>query len=191
MRCFVAIDLPDDVRRALEAAQATLRAAAPRADVRWVSAAAMHLTLKFLGDVSPEHCASVQAAIAGVTAGTPPIPLHASGLGVFPGPARPRVIWAGLAGGLGELGALAAAVERALAPLGFPPEQRPFRGHVTLGRVRSPRGFAPLERALGGAPGAAFGRWSVTEVVLYRSHLGPAGSRYEALAHLPLAGAVG
>ena len=99
-------------------------------------------------------------------------------------------MWAGIVDGLRELGVLAAGIADALEPLGFAPERRPFRGHVTLGRVRSPRGFAPLARELDAAAGATFGRWTASHVVLYRSHLRRTGSVYEALAVLPLAGAV-
>ena len=190
MRCFVAIDLPDGVRAALDATEARLRAAAPRADVRWVGSQSMHLTLEFLGEVPEERGAAVQRAIDRVASPTPPLRLVCAGLGVFPGPSRPRVVWAGIQDGVRELGMLAVAVERALEPLGFPLERRPFRGHVTLGRVRSPRGFAPLARALDKGGRSGFGEWTASQVVLYRSHLRPTGSVYEPLATLALAGDV-
>jgi 2'-5' RNA ligase len=190
MRCFVAIDLPDDVRAALGGAQARLRAAAPRADVRWVDPGKMHLTLKFLGEVAEERLGGVRDALDRVTGPTCPFAVACTGLGVFPGPSRPRVVWAGITGGLRELGLLAAQVERVVEPLGFLPERRPFRGHITLGRVRSPRGVGPMTRALEQAGGADFGGRMVTEVVLYRSHLSPKGARYEPIARFPLAGRV-
>jgi 2'-5' RNA ligase len=190
VRCFIALDLPDVVREALDVTQGQLRAAAPRADVRWVAAAGMHLTLKFLGEVSDERLGDVRAALDRVTAETAPMELRCAGLGVFPGPSRPRVIWAGMATGLRELGLLAHALEGAVEPLGFLPERRPFRGHATLGRVRSPRGIGPLMRALERASGEEFGRWTASQIVLYRSHLRRTGSIYEPLARVPLAGAV-
>jgi 2'-5' RNA ligase len=150
----------------------------------------MHLTLKFLGQVADERGAAVRAALEAVVRATSPIAISCAGLGVFPGPRRPRVVWAGIASGLRELGVLATALERALEPVGFPPERRPFRGHATLGRVRSARGIAPLVAALDAASGAEFGRWTASELVLYRSHLRPTGSIYEPLARLPLAAAV-
>jgi 2'-5' RNA ligase len=190
VRCFIALDLPDVVRGALDVAQAELRAAAPQADVRWVTGAAIHLTLKFLGEVADERLGEVRAALERVTAATAPIGLNCAGLGVFPGPSRPRVIWAGVTMGLRELGLLARAVEAVLEPLGFPPERRPYRGHATLGRVRSPRGIGRLMRALERLDGVEFGRWTASQVVLYRSHLRRTGSIYEPLVRLPLAGAV-
>lgn len=189
MRCFVAIDLPADVRGALGAAGDDLRVVAPRADVRWVGAAALHLTLKFLGEVPEERVAAIRDSLAAIAAATRQMTLTCAGLGVFPGPSRPRVVWAGITDGLRELGSLAAAVERAVEPLGFAPERRPFRGHVTLGRVRSPRGCGPLARAID-ARGTRYGTWKVAHVVLYRSHLRRTGSVYEPLATLPLGGCV-
>jgi 2'-5' RNA ligase len=183
VRCFVAIDLPDDVRAAVAAAQERLRAASPRADVRWTAAGAMHLTLRFLGEVA--DVGPVREVLAMVAARHAPIALAGGGLGAFPGLARPRVLWAGITHGIRELGLLAADVERALVPLGFAPEARPFRGHLTLARVRSPRGISRIADLIDG-DATSFGAWTVTEIVLYRSHLRPAGSIYEALDRLPL-----
>ncbi len=183
MRCFVAIDLPDDVRAAVAAAQQRLRDVAPKADVRWTSPAAIHLTLKFLGEVADVE--PVRAAIAEVASRHGPIALAAGGLGAFPGPSRPRVLWAGITAGIRELGLLAADVERVVAPLGFAPDARPFRGHLTLARVRSPRGLGRIGAVLG-ADASSFGAWTATDVVLYRSHLRPTGSIYEPLARLDL-----
>lgn len=188
MRCFVAVDLPDDVRAAVAAAQETWRAASPRADVSWVEPAKLHLTLEFLGETDDALVPAVQSALADVVARHAPFAMTAGGAGQFPMRGRPRVLWVGLTDGLREIGLLAAAVERACMTLGFPLPTRPFRGHVTIGRVRSPRGVARIVSAMEG-PASSFGAWAVREVVLYRSHLGGvAGSRYEALARLLLHG---
>jgi 2'-5' RNA ligase len=189
MRCFVAVDLSDETRDAIADAQAGLRAAAPRADVGWIDPAKMHLTLKFLGEVEESRREAIETALADVARRHGPFALTAGGAGAFPGPSRPRVLWTGLVAGLREIGLLAVDVERACAPLGFPPEARPFRGHVTLGRVRTPRGIARVMRAMDALDGAVFGTWTVREVVLYRSHLGGShGARYEALARFALGG---
>jgi 2'-5' RNA ligase len=188
VRCFVAVDLPDDVRAAVAAVQADVRVAAPRADVGWTDATKLHLTLKFLGEVRDDVVPDVRAALEDVARRHAPFETAAGGTGQFPGRARPRVLWVGLTAGLREIGLLAADVERAFLPLGFPLEARPFRGHVTIGRVRSPRGVGRVVTAMADAP-ADFGRWTVREVVLYRSHLrGSKGSLYEPLARVALAG---
>lgn len=186
MRCFVAVDLPDDVRAAVAAVQADARAAAPRADVAWVDATKLHLTLKFLGEVEDDAVPAVRDAIEDVARRHAPFATAAGGAGQFPDPARPRVLWIGLTAGLREIGLLAAEIERACLPLGFPLDARPFRGHVTIGRVRTPQSIARVVKTLAAVP-AALGAWTVRDVVLYRSHLrGAQGSRYEALARATL-----
>ena len=191
MRCFIAVDLSDEVRSALDASQGLLRSRAPGADVRWVDPAGMHLTLQFLGEVSDALLAEVRSAVATAATSVSPLELACRGLGAFPGLTRPRVVWAGIHGAVGDLSRLAAACQHACEPLGFVPEERPFRGHVTLGRVRSPRGFAPLARVIESVVDDDFGAWTAAEVVLYRSQLRRTGAVYEALDRVPLGRAVG
>lgn len=186
MRLFVAVDPTDAVRAALAEAQARLRDAAPRADVRWVDPTNLHLTLKFLGTVADERVAEVRDAVTSAVAGHAPIALAARGLGVFPSLRRPRVVWAGLVAGVAPLRALAAAIDTALEPLGHPREDRPFAAHVTLGRVRSPNGVARLSSALTAGATLDFGAWTASDVVLYCSHLRPTGSVYECVARIAL-----
>jgi RNA 2',3'-cyclic 3'-phosphodiesterase len=188
VRCFVAVDLSPDVRDAIAHAQAGVRAAAARADVRWVDPAQLHLTLKFLGAVPDDRVPAVSRALEAAVAPTPPIALAAAGLGGFPSLGRPRVLWAGVAAGASELALLADAVDRALVPLGFPPESRPFRGHLTIGRVRSPRGGRALAAAVEAARAPAFGAWTAAEVVLYESRLRPTGAVYAPVSCHPLRG---
>jgi RNA 2',3'-cyclic 3'-phosphodiesterase len=191
MRCFVAIEVPDDVRAAVGAAQARLREASPRADVTWSDPAKLHLTLRFLGEVTVDMAAAVGVAVEAVAARHAPLALEAAGLGTFPGPARPRVLWAGIRGDIRGLGLLAAEVERALVPLGFALESRPFRPHLTLARVRSPRGVDRITAAFPAAAARPFGAWTADALTLFRSHLRPAGSVYQPLAHMALGGASG
>jgi 2'-5' RNA ligase len=189
VRCFVAIDVSPGVRAALADAQGGLRAAAPGADVRWVDPAQLHLTLQFLGQVPDPQVVEIAARLATVAAGTPAIDLAAAGLGAFPTPRRARVVWAGVTVGVAELAELAKDIGTALAPLGFPPEERPFRAHTTLGRVRSPRGLGRLASALERAASLQFGSWTARELVLYQSRLRPTGALYEAVARAALRGA--
>jgi 2'-5' RNA ligase len=186
VRCFVAADVPEEVRAAIARAAAAVRRAARKADVRWVDPAALHLTLKFLGEVAESRLSDLARALAAGVAGRAPFEVAARGLGGFPSVRQPRVVWAGIVVGVAELAELAAAIERALGPLGFPSEARPFRGHVTIGRVRSPRGRERLANAVTTAAALELGAWKVREAVLYRSHLRPGGAVYEALARLPL-----
>lgn len=187
VRCFVAIDLSAETREAIAAAQTRLRAAAPRAEIGWIDPSKMHLTLKFLGEVDDGQREVITAALEAVARAHAPFEVTVGGAGTFPGPVRPRVLWVGLSGGLREIGLVATDVERACEALGFPPEARPFRGHVTLGRVRAPRGVRRVVRAMEALRGTTFGTWTAREIVFYRSHLGGSqGARYEALARFAL-----
>jgi RNA 2',3'-cyclic 3'-phosphodiesterase len=157
--------------------------------VAWVSAFNYHLTLKFLGDVEEGRAAEIAGALAQAVARAEPFDLALRGLGAFPTPTRPRVIWAGVSEGARALAAVADAVEDRLGPLGFPREARDFSAHVTLGRVREPRRDPALTEALARAANVELGSTRVDHVVLMRSRLSPHGAQYTALATLPLAGA--
>lgn len=188
LRLFIALEPPDLVRRRLAALQGELQRAAGRTaeEVKWVAPDNVHLTLQFLGAVPEERLAAVQEAVAQAAAEAAPLELTVMGAGAFPNARRARVLWAGLGGDLAPLSALAAALGRRLAPLGFPPEERPFSAHLTLGRARDARGLPGLAAALAHAGGGAEARWRAGEVVLFRSHLSPRGPRYEALSRAPL-----
>lgn len=188
LRLFVALELPGDVRRALAAL--VERLASTGADVKWVEEENFHLTLKFLGEVEPVRLAPLGEALSRAAAQMAPFRFTAAGTGAFPSARRPRVIWVGVEEGKEELRDLAGRMDRALADLGFPPEERPFSAHLTLGRVRSPKGMEELVRALGAA--TFEGREvAVREVVLFQSVLGRAGPVYTPLGRYPLGAAPG
>jgi len=184
LRTFVAVPLSDGARQRLGRLSDDLRAALGRAGGKFsfVRPEAMHLTLKFLGDVErsrvPEIAAAVQEAVS---------PFRTFGfdlaeVGFFGSPRRPRVIWLGVQEPGGTLEGLAGAVDRALsAVLGFPPERRPFRAHLTLARVKKPP-QGDLGRLLEPLRGRGAGTETAGEVVLYRSELQPTGALHTALA---------
>ena len=155
-----------------------------KADVRWVRADGLHVTLKFLGWVAAERLAAVRVALAGALRDRLALQLQVRGLGAFPSLRRPRVLWVGLYGdGLVEL---TARVDEATARIGFEPEKRPFTPHVTLGRVSSLRGWDRMEDALKARIDDDFGASSVAAVTVYRSTLRPDGAMYTALWTIPL-----
>lgn len=133
MRLFIAINFPDDVRSALYAATAPLRAAAP--DVRWVDAPRIHLTMKFLGEHPESAVPPLVEMLAGIASRYNPISLELGGLNAFPNLRRPRVVWLGVKADP-KLELVHHDVESACAALGHPIEGRAYRPHVTLGRVR-------------------------------------------------------
>jgi len=186
VRLFVAVELPDALKEAVEALQAPLRRFG--AAVSWTRPAGLHGTLKFLGEVAPERRAAIEAALAPVAAHAP-FELRLRRLGVFPGWSGPRVIWLGLKPAEPHCAALYHTVEDALAPVGFPRESRPFHPHLTLGRVRERRGLDALAAHLHAeADGVDLGAFTVREAVLFQSQLRPAGAVYTALCRFPLQG---
>ena len=123
----------------------------------------------------------MRAALARAVTGVAPFALAIEGLGAFPNPARARVVWAGIGDGAATLGALAGRVDHELAATGFPPEDRPFSPHVTLGRVREPKRNERLAEGLA-RERAGFGAVRVDRVTLMRSALSPLGARYSELS---------
>lgn len=176
--------MPDALRATLATEIARLRSEAR--DVGWVAPDNLHLTLKFLGGVEPGRLPHTEAALSRVAGDARTFDVAVTGLGAFPTPSRPRVVWAGVGEGLAPLAELAARVEDALAPLGFAREPRGYSAHVTLGRVRTPRRDAALAVAIEAAADRAFGEVRVDRISLMRSDLSPKGARYTSLASWPL-----
>lgn len=179
VRLFIAIELPPEVQEVLGATQSML--ARQPMPVRWVDPAGTHLTLKFLGATSPERVGLIEAALDDVARRHHPFLLKTAGVGSFPNRKAPRVIWLGVAGDLGALGAIQQDVEQFVAPLGYPTERRAFNPHLTLGRTN--KGTEPVEVARIGqvvsattAPAPV--TWQVSRVSLMRSERGPGGPRY-------------
>jgi len=165
--------LPDDVRQRLATEIERLRPHA--SDMAWVAPANLHVTLKFLGQVDEARVPALADALRARVAGHRVFDAAVRGLGAFPSPTRPRVLWAGLE----------ETIDACCAGLGFPRETRAFAAHVTLGRVREPRRQPALGEAL--ARPADVGRVRVERVSLMRSELSPRGARYSELAAAPLA----
>ena len=178
--------LDADTRAALAAASATLGTQAAGLPVAWVAPENFHITLKFFGGVDEARLPALIDALRATAVDRGPFDLEITGLGAFPSVSRPRVLWAGAEEGAAALGALALAVDDAVAPLGFPREERPFTAHVTLARVREPRRAPGLAEALGAAAPRRFGRVRIEQLALMRSDLSPRGARYTGLSAVPL-----
>lgn len=181
MRAFIAIELPEAVRESLARQQARFRAVCP--DARWTRPEGIHLTLKFLGEISGEQEAQVKKALGQIERFEKFI-VRAQGFGFFPGAKRPRVFWAGLAAPP-ELAGLAAQVESAMAQLGFPAENRAFSPHLTLARFKVPRPQPRLQELLVGQADLLLGTFEVSEFFLWESKLLPQGAEYRKVARFP------
>lgn len=184
-RLFVALPLSGAVKAGLSAYQRALAAAGVRA--RWVREPQFHITLKFLGDVEASAVSSLIEALQGEVQRVPGFEVTLCGVGAFPNERTPRVLWAALPDPPRELNRLAEAVEAGCLRLGFPRSEKPFRPHVTLGRLRAadaPTGWEQVAASLGDRPLAPE---RMCRVILYRSHLAPSGPTYTELASAPLA----
>jgi 2'-5' RNA ligase len=218
LRLFVAVELPDDVRRALDDAVESLKRAGVDEGLRWVRPEGIHVTLKFLGATPREKVDAIIAGLRDAVSGVAPFELRPEGLGTFHGgrnphftrqyrreryPSNVRVLWVGVEGDTALLAELAARVEAAISPLGFPTEKRPFAAHLTLARVRDEASketrerlssaLAPFVSKSGVVVGVfdearvpKFPRLRVESLSLMQSTLQRGGAVYRALATFPL-----
>lgn len=183
MRAFIAAPIPENVLKELASFQRTLDKT--QAQVSWVRPRSMHLTLKFLGETGENQLEPIKGILQGISVRHRPFTLRINALGAFPDIRSPRVIWAGMDSGADNLAALAADIEKDISPLGFPPEERPFSGHITLGRVRGNRNRAQLSALLEkikDQPHQLQLVFPVESLILYKSTLAPAGPLYQTLA---------
>ncbi len=174
MRIFVAVFPPPEVRGALSGAARELPVVG---EVRWVRPENVHLTLKFLGDVSEDDVDRVAGALESVRLRHAPFEAGLSGFGAFPSAKKARIVWAGIGEGSEPLGALTRDVEASLEPLGFEREDRAYVPHLTLGRARGPSVALEAVEAPSTIPG-----FTVGNVELVESVLGATGSAYATLA---------
>ena len=187
LRLFVACELPPAVRDALGRVQEELRARGA-ALLRWVRPEGIHLTLKFLGEVPAAKREAVENALAAAIVSPFALDVSLGSLGGFGGRQRLRVVWVGLEGDVEGLVRLAALVEEALGPLGFPRERRPFAPPLPLARVpddvASPRPSRLADLLQPFAP-PSLPSMTLTAVNLMQSFLQPTGARYQCLAVYP------
>ena len=189
IRAFLALDHPDAIGRIIAAVQERLKKCV-FGEIRWVRPEGIHLTLKYFGDVSAAQAAAIAAVVEKKAVETPSFALSLGGIGVFPDPRRPRVLWLGMKGELERLLGFQETLERAFIEIGFPREQRPFRPHLTLARIRpsGPRGVTGLGKALEKGGETAGEGFIAAGISLLQSTLTPQGAIYTRLGGFPLAG---
>jgi len=191
LRTFIAVELDTTIRDALSALHAKLAREVPHRSVRWVRPEGIHLTLKFLGDTPETKISKVSQTLMRAAAPIPAMDLTVVGLGCFPNPRRPRVIWVGIQERTGTLKSLWQSVEEHISPLGWPTDSRGFHPHLTLGRVNR-RTCSTDTHTVGQLVASArvghIAQIHVTHVSFIRSTLMPSGAEYATLAEAKLLG---
>jgi len=181
-RVFLAIDLPGDVKEQIMAIQNKLKFLLE--GVRWVRPEAIHLTLKFFGDIRSDDTARISEMIAEKTRDAAPMTLNTDNIGAFPNLERPRVLWLGMTGDVQRLMILQQVIEAGLEPHGFKREKRKFRPHLTLGRAKSSRGMIlGLSEAVITENHYTTGDFTAQGLTLFQSELRPGGAVYTNLAY--------
>jgi len=183
MRSFIAINLDDSLRTEIDSATAELKSG--NWDVKWVSPANLHITLKFLGEIPEDALQGIRDTLLSIAPRHESFAFKLKGVGIFPDKKRPRVIWIDLLESE-KLIKLQKEVENSLLTIGFNKEDRPFSPHLTIGRVRSSGGKESLLRAVETLKDKDFGNIGVNKVSLMKSELKPGGAQYTTIAEFSL-----
>lgn len=179
MRSFIAIELPEAIQELLSELSARLRESG--ANASWVRPGNIHLTLRFLGEVDEDGLDRLAEVLSERYTSVSPFPLSVRGIGAFPNLRRPSVIWAGVGPVEGALTEVQAAAEAAAQAIGLPEESKSFHPHLTLARLRLPRGIEPLLARLQDEKDFSGGDFIANAVSLFSSELTPRGSIYRRL----------
>jgi 2'-5' RNA ligase len=184
-RSFFAVELSAEIAAGVRKIQGALLRNRV-VGVRWVRPEGIHLTLKFLGEVEPDRIEAIVRKAEGAIQGVGPITVEIKGGGEFPSTKNPRVIWIGVEDHSGMLKQLQTRIEAGMAELGFTQEKRGFTPHLTVGRLRSGKGSKTVAQAIDAIKTSDLGSLEVREIILFRSHLMPAGAVYTKLHSFPL-----
>ncbi len=190
-RIFAATPLPDHAREAIEELVGRVRAdvAAGEREVRWVRLDGLHVTLRFLGPTLEPRIPEAIAALRATAAAQAPFEAALDGAGAFPGLVRPRALWLGIGEGSSGLAALAGRLGQELVVHGWPPDERPFQGHLTLARSDGVASGSRTAQLLIAAARDVDVRWAVERIVLFESITGGGPARYVPLETFPLTAA--
>ena len=185
MRLFIAIEIPEETKRAIAEVQARLKVSG--AEATWTRPEGIHLTLKFLDEVPEERISEVTAALVQAAYGRGKFHLTVAGTGVFPNERSPRVVWVGVSGELDRLMGIQLRVEEHLVRLGFQQEDRRFTPHLTLGRIKHLLLRGSWMRALESVKDITLPGFEVTAISLMKSELQPTGAVYTEIGKAELA----
>lgn len=178
MRLFVAVDLTTELSAVVGELLGELRRIRSATQAAWTKPENLHFTMQFLGEVEESRLPALHHALTEAAHAQSAFELQLAGWGVFPNATRPRVVWLGCAEPVAPMIALADGIGRALEPVGFPREARPFHPHLTLARLRQPTLDETVRRRLDLRTRQPLGRMRVEEFHLYESRLHPTGAEY-------------
>lgn len=184
VRVFCAVEVSRKVREAAAAHAERLRREFPYARPSWARPEGLHITLKFIGDVEAPHVRALSRAAGAAAISVRPFCLTIDESGTFPPRGAPRILWLGVRDESGRLSQLRRRLERECQAAGFPREERAFKPHLTVARLRTPKDAHALSEAHRRMP---FGphRFQVSELLVIRSELSPGGSRYTTISRHP------
>lgn len=186
IRSFIAVSIPEQIKSEIGRFQEHLKRTG--ADVKWVRPESMHITLRFLGNLSPEEIELAGEAVCVVAEKFSPVQVEIKGFGSFPERKRPRVIWAGLTRGEDELKEIFQSLEQELISRGLGEADRGFAGHLTIGRVKTGKKLEYLLEYLNKESERSFGIFEAKTICLFQSQLKPQGAIYTALRQAVLGG---
>ncbi len=179
MRCFVAVELPETIRESL--AELSRRVRQSRVRASWVSPENLHITLRFLGEISEKDAVNLVGLLELLCGEFPCFRLSARGVGAFPNMRAPSVLWAGVQPSDGDIARLQEKTEEAAQRLGCKKEKNRFHPHVTFARIKDPRGAAGITHFLEDERNWCAGEFNVCGITLFRSELTPRGPLYTKL----------
>ncbi len=188
IRTFIAISLPEEISQNLNRVISELKELLAGKPLRWTPVKNIHLTLKFLGDVSSKNLDVLIKTIAVEAEQYSAFDINIGNFGVFPSASRPRVLWVGVEASK-PLHGIQAGIDQATSRLGYPKEERPFSPHLTLARVSRDASSSEtrvISQAVSNYEAGFLGAFQVEEIHLYRSDLQPGGAVYTRLSSVKL-----
>lgn len=184
MRLFIAVPLPEKIQNQIFQESSDLRGS--DAPIHWIPHENLHLTLKFLGEVPADRIQKIQDSMINAVKDFHPFEINFAGVGAFPSLTHPRVIWVGTTEGQETLAKLAKELENQLEVLGFSKEERPYKSHLTIGRVRERKSVKDFKEKAVTFEKTSFAGFSVNMISLMQSILSPKGAAYKTVYEVKL-----
>lgn len=182
LRCFIAIEIPEAIKRAIVSSIDGLKKSG--ADVKWVSPEHIHITLQFLGETEEALVPVINETLDKILLPYSSFYIKIAGVGCFPDTRRPRVIWVGTEESQPVIN-LHGDIAKGMARLGYREEERNFTPHLTIGRVKSNRNMGGLLKKIDEIKTTYFSAFEVQNITLMKSELKPSGAKYYSLAEIP------